>query len=105
MISRVGEKDIIPWGKIKFASFYSQNLFTVAKKNHLGGIKGTKFKFISRDLDVFFPNRTDHYFPQELSLYTQEGKNNFLPQEGKKIIRLVSSNKIYVLIIVMFEWY
>ena len=49
---------------------------------------------------------TDHYFLQELLLYTQEGKNNFLPQEGKKIIsRLVNSNKIYVLIIVMFELY
>jgi len=69
----------------------------VDKKNHHGGIKGTKFKFTSRDIDVFFPNRTDHYFPQE-------GKNNFLPQEGKKIIsRLVNSNKTYVLIIVMFE--
>jgi len=76
----------------------------MGKRNHPGGIKGTKFKFTSRDLDVFFPNRTDHYFPQDLSLYTQEGKNNFLPQEGKKILsRLVNSNKIYVLIIVMFE--
>jgi len=76
----------------------------VGKKNHHGGINGTKFKFTSRDLDVFFPNRSDHYFPQELLLYNQEGKNNFLPQEGKKIIsRLVNSNKIYVLIIVMFE--
>jgi len=73
----------------------------VGKKNHPGGIKGTKFKFNSRDLDVFFPNMTDHYFPRELSLYTQEGKNKFLPQEGKKILsRLVNSNKIYVLIIV-----
>jgi len=76
----------------------------VGKKNHHGGIKGTKFKFTSRDLDVFFPNRINHYFPQELLLYTQEGKNNFLPQEGKKITsRLVNSNKIYVLFIVMFE--
>jgi len=38
---------------------------------------------------------TDHYFPQELLVYTEEGENNFLPQEGK----------LYVLIIVMFEWY
>jgi len=76
----------------------------VDKKNHHGGIKGTKFKFTSRDIDVFFLNRIDHYFPQELSLYTQEGKNNFLPQEVKKIIsRLVNSNKTYALIIVMFE--
>jgi hypothetical protein len=76
----------------------------VGKKNHHGGIKGTKFKFTSRDLDVVFPNRTDHYFPQELLLYTEEAKNNFLPQEGKKILsRLVNSNKIYVLLIVMFE--
>jgi len=65
----------------------------VVKKNHHGGIKGTKFKFTLRDLDVFFPNRMDHYFPQELLEYTEEGENNFLPQEGK----------IYVLIIVMFE--
>jgi len=43
----------------------------------------------------FSPNRTDHYFPQELLVYTEEGESNFLPQEGK----------IYVLIIVMFEWY
>jgi len=76
----------------------------VGKKNHHGGIKGTKFKFTSRDLDVFFPNRTDHYFPQELLLYTEEGKNYFLPQKGKKIlIRLVNSNKIYIFLIVMFE--
>jgi len=76
----------------------------VGKKNHHRGIKGTKFKFTSRDLDVFFPNRTDHYFPQELLLYTEEGNNNFLPQEGKKILsRLVNSNKIHVLLIVMFE--
>jgi len=27
----------------------------VGKKNHHGGIKGTKFKFTSRDFDVFFP--------------------------------------------------
>ena len=74
--------------------FYSQNLFTVGKKNHHGGIKGTKFKFTSRDLDVFFPNMTNHYFPQELLLYTEEGKNN-LPQGGKKLItRLVNSNKL-----------
>ena len=86
---------MIPWGKIRFGSFYSQNLFTVGKKNHHGGLKGTKFKFNSRDLDVFFPNRTNHYFPQELLLYTEEGINNFLPQEGKKIIsRLVNSNKL-----------
>jgi len=76
----------------------------VGKKNHHGGIKGTKFKFTSRDLDVFFPNRTDHYFPQELLVYIEEGKNYFLPQEGKKILsRLMNSNKIYVLLIVMFE--
>jgi len=76
----------------------------VGKKNHHRGIKGTKFKFTSRDLDVLFPNSTDHYFPQELLLYTEEGKNNFLPQEGKMILgRLVNSNKIYVLLIVMFE--
>jgi len=76
----------------------------VGKKNHHGGIKGTKFKFTSRDLDVFFSNRTDHYLPQELLVYTEEGKNYFLPQEGKKILsRLVNSNKIYVLLIVMFE--
>jgi len=67
----------------------------VGKKNHHGGIKETKFKFTSRDLDGFFPNRTNHYFPQELLLYYEEGKNNFLPQEGKKIIsRLVNSNKL-----------
>jgi len=84
--------------------FYSQSLFTVGKKNHHGGIKGTKFKFTSRDLDVFFPNRTSPYFSRELLLYTQVGKNNFLPQEGKQIIsRLVNSNKVYVLFIVMFE--
>jgi len=76
----------------------------VGKKNHHRGIKGTKFKFTSRELDVFFPNRTDHYLPQELLVYTKEGKNNFLPQKGKKILsRLVNSNKIYVLLIVMFE--
>jgi len=76
----------------------------VGKKNHHGGIKGTKFKFTSRDLDVFFPNRTDHYFPQELLVYTEEGENYFLPQESKKILsRLANSNKIYVLLIVMFE--
>ena len=28
------------------------------------GIKGSKPNFTSRD-DVFFPNPTDHYFPQE----------------------------------------
>jgi len=78
----------------------------VGKKTHHGGIKGTKFKFTSRDFDVIFPNGADYYFPQELLIYTEEGKNNFLPQEGKKIIsRLVNSNKIYVFIIVMFEWY
>jgi len=67
----------------------------VGKKNRHGDIKGTKFKFTSKDLDVFFPNRTDHYFPQELLLYTEESKNNFLPQEGKKIIsRLGNSNKL-----------
>jgi len=65
----------------------------VGKKNHHGSIKGTKFKFTLRDVDVFFPNKTDHYFPQELLVYTEEGENNFLPQEGK----------IHVLIIVMFE--
>jgi len=76
----------------------------VGKKTNHGGIKGTKFKFTSRGLDVIFPNGTDHYFSQELLVYTEEGKNNFLPQEGKKIIsRLVNSNKIYVFIIVMFE--
>jgi len=65
----------------------------MGKKNHHGGIKGTKFKFTSKDLDVFFPNR-NHYFSQELLLYTEEGKNNFLHQEGKKIIsRLVNTNK------------
>jgi len=75
----------------------------VCKKSHHRVIKGTKFKFTSRDLDAFFPNRTDHYFPQELLVYTG-GKNNFLPQKGKKILsRLVNSNKIYVFIIVMFE--
>ena len=67
----------------------------MGKKNHHVGIKGTKFKFTSRDLDVFFPNKTNHYFPQELLVYTEEGENNFLPQDGK----------IYVLIIVMFEGY
>jgi hypothetical protein len=76
----------------------------VGKKNHHGGIKGTKFKFTSRGLDVVFPNRTDHYFPQELLAYTEEGKNKFLPQEGKQILsRLVNWNKIYVLLIVIFE--
>nr|ABE88087.1 hypothetical protein MtrDRAFT_AC147431g40v2 [Medicago truncatula] len=25
------------------------------------------------DLDVVFPNRTDHYFPQDLLAYTEEG--------------------------------
>ena len=70
----------------------------------MGGIKGIEFKFTSRDLDVFFPNRTDHYFPQKLLVYTEEGKNYFLPQEGKKILsRLVNSNKKYVLLIAMFE--
>jgi len=67
----------------------------MGKKNHHGGIKGTKFKLISRDLDVFFSNMTNHYFPQELLLYTEEGKNNFLSKEGKTIIsRLVNSNKL-----------
>jgi len=77
----------------------------VGKKNHPGGIKGTKFKFTSRDLDVFFPNMTDHYLPQEgCSSYTKEGKNNFLPQEGKKkISKLLNSNKLYVSSIVMYE--
>jgi len=76
----------------------------VGKNNHHGGTKGAKFKFTSRDLDVFFPIRTDHYLPQELLVYTEEGKNYFLLQEGKKILsRLVNSNKIYVLLIVMFE--
>jgi len=47
---------------------------------------------------------TDHYFSQELLLYTQEGKNNFLSQEGKKkISRLLNSNKLYVSSIVMYE--
>nr|ABD28378.1 hypothetical protein MtrDRAFT_AC148289g22v2 [Medicago truncatula] len=56
------------------------------------------------DPDVVFPNRADHYFLQELLAYTEEGKNNFLPQEGKKILsRLVSWNKINVLLIVIFE--
>ncbi|RHN54188.1 hypothetical protein MtrunA17_Chr5g0404001 [Medicago truncatula] len=58
----------------------------MGKKNHHGGIKGTKFKFNSRGLDVVFPNITDHYFPQELLTYTEEGK-------------------IYVLYIIMFESY
>jgi len=49
----------------------------VGKKNYYGGIKGTEFKFTSRDLDVVFSNRTDHYFSQELLLYTTDGKNNF----------------------------
>jgi len=76
----------------------------VGKENHHWGIKGAKFKFTSRDFDVFFPNRTDHYFSQELLVYIEEDKNYFLPQEGKKILsRLVNSNKIYVLLIVMFE--
>jgi hypothetical protein len=60
----------------------------VGKKNHHGGIKGTKFKFTSRGLDVVFPNRTDHYFPHELLAYTEEGKNKFLPQEGKQILSI-----------------
>ena len=30
----------------------------------------------------FSPNMTNHYFLQELLLYTEEGKNNFLSQEG-----------------------
>ena len=39
-------------------------------------------------------------------VYTEEGENYFLPHEGKKILsRLVNSNKIYVLFVVMFEWY
>ena len=76
-------------------------LFTHGKK--ILGVKGSKPNFTSRD-DVFFSNRTDHYFPQELLLYTQEGKNNFLPQEGKKkISRLLSSNKLYVSSIIMYE--
>jgi len=66
-----------------FASFYSQNLFTVGKNNHHEGIKETKFKFTSRDLDVFFPSRTYHYFPQELLVYTEEGENNFFPKRVK----------------------
>jgi len=33
------------------------------------GVKESKPNFTSRD-DVFFPNSTDHYFPQELLLYT-----------------------------------
>jgi len=56
------------------------------KRIIMGGIKGIKFKFTSRDLDVFFPNMTNHYFPQELLLYTEEGKNI--------ISRLVNSNKL-----------
>jgi len=76
-----------PFGKIRFASFYSHNLFTVGKKSHHGGIKGTKFKFTSRDLDVFFYNRTDHYFSQELLLYTEEGKNNW-PTSKKRVLEL-----------------
>jgi len=77
----------------------------VGKKNHPGGIKGTKFKFTSMDLDVFFPNRTDNYLPQEgCSPYAKEGKKNFLPQEGKnKKSRLLNSNKLYVSSIVMCE--
>jgi len=68
----------------------------VGKKNHPEGIKGTKFKFTSRDLDVFFPNMIDHYLPQEgCSPYTKEGK--------KKISRLLNSNKLYVSSIVMYE--
>jgi len=64
----------------------------VGKKNHHGGIKGTKFKFTSRDLDVFFPNRTDNYFPPELLVYTEEGENyllskfEFAPFRGKTIV-------------------
>jgi len=43
----------------------------------------------------FSPTELITIFPQELLPYTQEGKN--------KISRLVNSNKIYVLFIVMFE--
>jgi len=83
---------------------FTPKIFLPWVKKSSWGIKGTNFKFTSRDLDVFFPNRIDHYFSQELLLYTEEDKNNFLSQEGKKIIsRLQNSNKIYVFIIVMFE--
>ena len=74
----------------------------MGKKNHHGGEKGTKFKFNSRDLDIVFPNRTDHYFPQEILVYTKEGKNICIFLKGS-LSRLVNSNKIYVLLIVMFE--
>jgi len=70
VINLVGEKDIkILYGKFKFGSFYTPMmiLFTHGKK--ILGVKGSKPNFTSRD-DVFFPNPTDHYFPQQLLLYT-----------------------------------
>jgi len=44
----LGHKEVNPWGKSKFASFYPKNflqLFTVDKKTLSWGIKRTKFRF------------------------------------------------------------
>jgi len=39
----LGHKEVNPWGKCKFASFYPDNLFTVDKKTLSWGIKRTTF--------------------------------------------------------------
>ena len=56
-------------------------LFTHGEK--ILGVKESKPNFTSRD-DVFFPNSTDHYFPQELLLYTERGMKSLETIEAKK---------------------
>jgi len=64
---------INPCDKIKLASFYPKNFLPWVKRIFLG-IKRTRFKFILRVDDVFFPRRLLTILPQEgWSLFTPRG--------------------------------
>jgi len=50
----LGHKEVNPWGKSKFASFYPKNFLPWVKKTLSWGIKRTRFRFTPM-IDVFLP--------------------------------------------------
>jgi len=77
----LGHKEVNPWDKSKFASFYPQKLFTVGKKTLSLGIKRTRFRF-TPTVDVFLPQEGWSLFAPTLILcYPKVGL--FLPQRSR----------------------
>jgi len=72
----LGHKEVNPWDKSKFASFYPQIFFTVGKKTLSWGIKRTRFRF-TPTIDVFFAPRRLVSFCSNLDPLLHQGWSLF----------------------------